>query len=303
MQIKVKGQYTIEVIQEDGSLKQGSGLNVPFENLLTDTFYANITDNYYNANASTIRVGTGSTPPVGSNTALQAQIASAGLSVSTTFIPALLQGKQSGTATFATGGVIGNISEVGMFDENGSMYSRALIKDANGDPTTITLTATDQLRVTYTIVTYLLNTTLSGTVTVTRDGVNENYPWVFYPAGMSTSYGPEPIYRFANFSFGSVFTIGYTSEAPAINTHLLCPTLSVSQAASIKTQSYNGTTKTKTITVLWGIGSNFPNGVNIYRPFSLSTSQGSFGYFYFPTPIPKSATQSLSLTFTYSFTS
>ena len=301
MQIKVKGQYTIEVIQEDGSLKQGSGLNVPFDNLLTDMFYASITENTYNANANSISVGTGSTPPVGSNTALQAQIASAGLSVSNVYTPALLQGKQTGTATFATGGVIGNISEVGMFDYNGRMYSRALIKDANGGPTTITLTATDKLRVTYTIVTYLLNTTLSGTVTVTRDGVNESYPWVFYPAGMSASYGPEPIFSFFNHSWGPVFTIGYTSAAPAINTHLLYPTLGVSQAAGIQTQSYNGATKTKSITVLWGVGTDFPSGVNIYRPFS--STQGSFGYFYFPTPIPKPATQSISLTFTYSFTS
>ena len=301
MQIKVKGQYTIEVIQEDGSLKQGAGLNTPFDNLLTNTFYASITENTYNANANNIRVGTGSTPPVDSNTALQAQIASADISVSTTYIPALLQGKQSGTATFATGGVIGNISEVGLFDYDGRMYSRALIKDANGDPTTITLTATDQLRVTYTIVTYLLNTTLSGKVTVTRDGVNESYPWVFYPAGMSESYGPVPIFNFSSNTWGSVFTIGYTSADPAINKHLLYPTLSVSQDAGIQTQSYNGTTKTKSITVRWGVGTNFPNGVNIYRPFN--GDDGSFGYFYFPTPIPKSATQSISLTFTYSFTS
>ena len=62
MQIKVKGQYTIEVIQEDGSLKQGSGLNVPFDNLLTDMFYASITENTYNANANNIRVGIPTVP-------------------------------------------------------------------------------------------------------------------------------------------------------------------------------------------------------------------------------------------------
>lgn len=302
MQLKIHGQYKIEVLTENGELKQGAGLNVSFDNLLTDTFYAEITNPNSNAGIATIRVGTGSIPPVATDTALQTEIASATIYLSDTYTPALLQGKASGTATFSVGAVVGNISEVGAFDYYGSLYSRALIKDANGDPTTITLTASDQLKVTYTIATYLLSSTLSGTVSITRDGVNESYPWVFYPAGMNTFFGPIPVLQFLNASYGDMFTVGYTSETPAVNTHLLMPTTSVSQAAAIQSQSYNGTTRTKTITVLWGIGTDFPSGINIYRPFSAGNLGGNFGYFYFPTPIPKSATQSLSLTFSYSFT-
>lgn len=58
------------------------------------------------------------------------------------------------TYTFNVGAVVGNISEIAIWQhagsyKKGSMFSRALIKDEAGNPTTITVLADEQLIVTY----------------------------------------------------------------------------------------------------------------------------------------------------------
>lgn len=54
---------------------------------------------------------------------------------------------------FSLGQVVGNISEVGLYDSgsSGTLIAGQLIKDEFGDPTTLTLLAGEQLKVTYTL--------------------------------------------------------------------------------------------------------------------------------------------------------
>lgn len=120
-------------------------------------------------------VGTGSTPPLPTDTSLENEIASS-LGV-TDYNNSYSYNEQDDTLTFVVtatrsfslGGVIGNISEVGV-NFNGAgvwtgnrLQSRALIQDSQGDPTTISLGSEDQLVVVYTL-TRVCNRSFSGVV-------------------------------------------------------------------------------------------------------------------------------------------
>jgi hypothetical protein len=99
------------------------------------------------------QVGTGSTAPVNADTALQTRIANSSSVLSTTTAiqaSAPYYGSLIRTFRFNTGVAAGNLSEVGIgWATSGSLFSRALIKDGNGDPTTITILSDETLDVIY----------------------------------------------------------------------------------------------------------------------------------------------------------
>lgn len=299
-----EGFYLLEVIQQDGTLKQGEGLNVPFKNLLLDNFFLAISPN---GNGGTLvpslsccRVGTSSTPPAVTDTNLGSQLA---ISLDGSYATSYASSAGTGywrqvacTFTFSVGAVVGNISEVGIANSgNYLLLSRSLIKDSNGNPTTITLVSTDQLKVTYSIRRNQPTVTTSGTLALVRDGVTENHPWVWYPNSADASY-PNPLPIYANARGGG--GLYYTTGTPAANdrTGVLTPLLNL-QNGSFTSSSYNSTTKTVTTTYTFDVGTAFPSGFNIYRPLSNYEAEG---YFYFPTPVTKTATQKLVITSSYS---
>lgn len=80
------------------------------------------------------------------------------------------------TFTFAVGDVVGNISELGvasLSSQVNDLHTRALFKDGAGDPTTITVTAQDQLVVTYFVKKHISMTPTSESLLV--DGITINY--------------------------------------------------------------------------------------------------------------------------------
>ena len=101
-----------------------------------------------------LHVGTGSTAPTYSDTSLENFLTSAN-SPTWTDSPSVLNGsvyekESSKIFTFALGSVVGNLSELGVaLQASTSLQTRALFKDGVGDPTTIVVTALDQLVVTY----------------------------------------------------------------------------------------------------------------------------------------------------------
>lgn len=299
------GFYLIEVIQQDGTLKQGSGLNTPFKNLLLDNFFKTISPL---GNGSTItpepqncKVGTGSTPPSPVDTQLVSQVASIGKGGSSyTYSSSIATGywrQLATTFTFPIGSVVGNISEIGVSNYADSLLlSRSLIKDGLGNPTTITLTATDQLKVTYTLRRTQPTTTTSGVLTLVRDGVSENHPWVWYP-GVADINNPDPLFRFS--SYVGSGKLRYTTGTPVVNSSRPGG-ITVTQDGAGATSSYDSASKTVTMTGTFNVGTNFPAGFNIYEPFTGLRGSDSEGYFYFPTPITKTALQKLVITSSYS---
>lgn len=102
-------------------------------------------------------VGTDSTTVSFEDTALGAQIAS------TTTIQTETYGAQSSapyfrwyrrTYRFAQGAAAGNLAEVGIKADNGVLFSRALIVDSAGNPTTLSILSDEYLDVTYEFRTY-----------------------------------------------------------------------------------------------------------------------------------------------------
>lgn len=100
------------------------------------------------------KVGTGTTTPAVTDTSLQNQIASTSTTLSqSTSINSSSPYNTNNTIVkrFATGVAAGNLTEVGMGNSStgGILWSRALILDNLGNPTTITILSTEILDVTY----------------------------------------------------------------------------------------------------------------------------------------------------------
>lgn len=171
MNSNVSGMYKLEVVKKDGSIS-GTGW---FKNLITDGGMDRRA-----ANTDYIRycqVGSGSSTPSYSDTALSAWIAgstaqysiSEGAASSSPYYAYVIK-----TFSFAAGVATGNISEVGVgWASTGSLFSRALVVDGSGNPTPITVLSDEELRVTYQFRLYVPLDDVTGSVNL--GGVTYNY--------------------------------------------------------------------------------------------------------------------------------
>lgn len=140
------GKYKVKILRH-GKVR----FETEFKNLLTNTFFGSAKIFAY------CSVGSGTTPPEFTDAYLESQIGTfSAQSIATakpgTFSGTVLTKSIESVFEFAIGQIVGNISEVAVRqDQTGPVSSRALIKDAGGTPTTITLTAEDQLIVAHTL--------------------------------------------------------------------------------------------------------------------------------------------------------
>lgn len=193
---ELEGIIKLEIIKEDGTLKEAEGLNVPFYNLITDTGldYLNIGRAIESACAY-CKVGTSSAIPTVSDTTLGAQTGSTSSPGTTTnsvqYTAEPYYSAHQIVYTFAVGAVSGNLTEIGFFSaaSGGVMWSRALIKDSGGNPTTLTLLATEQLKVTYTVCRYI-PASLTGSFTLNTNGSNSTINYTITPANISSTNVP-----------------------------------------------------------------------------------------------------------------
>ena len=174
------GWFKIEAIRPDGTRRV---LADWFPNLILngglDRMGAN--DDYL----SWCQVGSGSTAPVATQTALVNRIAGTNTqqaNVNGAQASAPYYGWYRRTYRFAQGVAAGNLSEVGVgWGSTGSLFSRALILDGGGSPTTITVLSDEVLDVTYELRRYPGTVDLTGTVVL--DGVT--HTWVSRAAGVT----------------------------------------------------------------------------------------------------------------------
>lgn len=193
---ELEGIIKLEIIKEDGTLKEAEGLNIPFYNLITDAGLNFVSNSDIIQNAIRYcRVGTSSTTPSVSDTALGAQTGTISLlgtgtnSVQYTTNP--YYSNHQRVYTFDVGAVSGNLTEIGFFSAEfgGTMWSRALIKDSEGNPTTLTLLATEQLKVTYTVRRYI-PASLTGSFTLNTNGTNSAVNYTITPSYINNSSFP-----------------------------------------------------------------------------------------------------------------
>lgn len=170
-------QFVKHRVDADGNVIEGtSEIVLPwFGNLITNYGLDQLGANW-NDQLAYCRLGTGNTAPAFTDTNLVAQVGS------TTTVGL---GQTQGTAVdssylyrrtsrrFAAGSVSGvNLAEVGMsFAASGAnLFSRALLKDTGGTPTTITLASDEVLDVIYELREYITNADV--VVNATIDGVS-----------------------------------------------------------------------------------------------------------------------------------
>ncbi|UYA98878.1 hypothetical protein IVIADoCa7_52 [Xanthomonas phage vB_Xar_IVIA-DoCa7] len=178
LKVGVRGRFRLDVIDPDGNVRELApwqdnlitdiGLNVLAGWVTGSPGQPGDPDFNYNSQSCTqyCFVGSGSTPPTVGDTQPGAFIARATrgdsiVKASSTTAPWYTGG--IAVYQFAVGAAAGNLSEVGLDNGNTTtsqgykywMFSRALIKNAAGDPITVTVLPTEILQVSYETRTYL----------------------------------------------------------------------------------------------------------------------------------------------------
>lgn len=304
---KAKGKFRVQKRNVDtGEIYYDSG---DFNNNLLNNFFASGTNNFSNA-----FVGTDSAVN-NSDTTMSVIGATAQRTSYTPSYSVDATGKVTQLLvqvyTFAAGAIVGNMSCIGLSLASNvsgtNLRIKSLIKDVNGDPTTIPATATDQIIVTHTFeLTYNQQQAL-GTFNI--DGIN--YTATFYGIYATTidSILDARFGLLAQGSFGSSFTahIGSGFTPPTIptvsaGTMTLVNRLSVSAQTNF-TNTYSGSNYLATAcTFTVAATSNLPSNAPI-AAVGIATGTGStamYAVVAFSPALPKNS--SIAYTMTIKFT-
>lgn len=171
-----EGFYKIEAVKADGSRRL---LADWFPNLILDAGLDRM-----GANGDYLtwcQVGSGSAAPAATQTTLVARVAGTSTKQSDTSANSGADpyfARRTVTFRFAAGVATGVLAEVGVgWATTGSLYSRALILDALGNPTTITVLADESLDVTYELRMYAWTDETSGIIVlkgITHDVIQKS---------------------------------------------------------------------------------------------------------------------------------
>jgi hypothetical protein len=160
---ELAGEYRMVVRRADGSIKRDTGF---FPNLILDSGLNRIGSG---TAMSGCAIGTSAVAPSATQTALISRSAwttTSQSNVSSAAASAPYYFQNDRTWRFALGALNGNFSEVGVGWSDTQMFSRALIVDAGGNPTPITVLSDEQLDVTYRLRMYVPTTDWGGTFTI-----------------------------------------------------------------------------------------------------------------------------------------
>ena len=189
----VSGRYKL-VTRKVHDLDNAVG-ELEFDNLITDIGLERWATNPIGAKCF---IGSGNAPPTVNDTALGAQLAASTATQNLQNWKAYSAAERWTEATicyrFQPGVTLNSIAEVGV-GWDGGLWSRALIRDVNGNPTTIQLLSDEVLDVYYTL---RIQFPADVTGSIVLDGVT--YDWVLRPADLATwpeSYGYYFYYAFA----------------------------------------------------------------------------------------------------------
>lgn len=141
---------------------QNVKLEGEFDNALLDSFFNHLRSVAEPMQSAVLKLGTGSTPVANNQTGLANVLTGVDWFTATNIVPnesfqdgSLLKMSTVYSWLFPLGSVIANLSEVGVsfvgIIEGNTTNTRALVVDNLGNPTTIPVTAEDQLLFTYTL--------------------------------------------------------------------------------------------------------------------------------------------------------
>lgn len=195
LKASVAGRYRIDAIKVDADGNEISRREVSpwFDNLITNSGLDMLGTNNVQF-MSFCRVGSGSTAPANTDTTLVAQVAA----TSTTTASVAFGANGSSPYykyvrtiyRFSAGAAAGNLSEVGVGPAStGNLFSRSLIKDGSGNPTTITILSDEILDVTYEFRLYQDTDDVVNNITVN----SVDYTLTTRASSVAVGYG-SPVY-------------------------------------------------------------------------------------------------------------
>lgn len=254
----------------------------------------------YNSMPDFIWLGSGSAEPHPSNTQLVNFVARS--NVSSPRIPTTHG--VNGTAPYYAWSRIGvrfdplgvnvNLSELGLGTDT-VLYTRALIKDANGIPTTLTILSDEILDISYTIRVYAPTTDATGQITL-GGNIGGTYNWTARACLVTTnghwSYSAWAVSRYATFTgHAKAYSgpLGDITQEPSgdvdyIETHYSVPYVQNSFTA-------------KSVVVVDTHQGNFVDGI---RSITLCLGWGDYQMQFDPA-IPKTDLDTLSLSFAVTY--
>jgi hypothetical protein len=167
LKYRVRGMFRLKVRRADGSLRKDTGW---FPNLITnqglDFLFTNT------GYLGSCFVGTGNTTPAFTDTQLVAQVGGPGGGTG----GQSPNNGNSGTPpyfgflnmsyAFAQGAAAGNLQEIGIGNGSTQLFSRALILNSSGVPTTLTILSNEFLDVGYQLQLFVPTSDVTGSVTV-----------------------------------------------------------------------------------------------------------------------------------------
>jgi hypothetical protein len=294
---------------ETASPKIDTGFN---PQLITDAFF----ESYVGGDTSRYEffqfmgVGTGAATPVASDTTISQigsrfVVASSGGSIVGNTI------EQSIEYRAGQGQIVGTISEVALFKDStgGFTNMRSLIKDGGGNPTTLTLTATDFLYVTWRVTSTVDLSDQTGTIVlggVTYDYVMRPSGWTGGDLGMygGNSFAASCNSSSSSHAFGFPYVmVGQSQTLGSVTANPDAPHWY--SVGEITVGPYTPGSKQRKITYISSItNGNVSGGIGCMRLFS---SQGGNGYqISFSAQgtgnkIPKDNTKTMTLGITFSF--
>ena len=289
-QTELEGLFKFTLIKPDGSKR----VVAEFKNLILNQGLNSLGTG---APFSYVSVGSGSAAPANTDTGMLSPVARASSVVAT------LSGYSSAapwyawhrrTYRFAAGVAAGNLSEVGVgsSDNNTSLFSRALIRDAEGNPTTITVLSDEVLDVMYELRFYspvddvLQTINLSGTP----------YDVLIRTASANTNWSVQQIFQYGFGNSGFSYCSAYTG---APGTVVQTPGGTGLGAGSVIVQPYANNSLKRAMTLNFALGEgNDVAGIGTIMVGPFSTALFQIG---FMPQIPKDNTKVLSIPVEFSW--
>lgn len=300
MKARIVGRYRMQVVREDGSVRLDTGW---FDNLITNGGLDQFDSSSIFANAY---VGSGNTAPAFTDTQLVALVGTSTGGVQSSSFTAQSSSPYFGTTTvtfsFPAGTATGNLSEIGVGPTATTLFSRALILDGVGSPTTITILSNEQLNVTYQLGQIVPLTDVVGSITITGIGsvsttlraanATAQNIWAYRtndPPYCPGDGGPNNANTCSVFNAG----IGAITGQPAGG---------LNGFSSATHSSYTNGTFQRTVTCTYGLSVGNVGGINsatvAFGNISVSRGQYQIG---FGTTIAKDSTHVLTLNYTNSW--
>jgi len=289
----VCGYYKLSIKRKNGSIDDVTDW---FKNIITNQGLDYFGSSARSSMLSYCQVGTGTTTPSQSDIALSSLLASTNsksvvANASTTSSPYYnyLRIQYS----FATGGVTGNITEIGTgWGLSSSLFSRSLILDGSGNPTSITVLSDEQLIATYELRMSMPTSDLAGSITLN----SISYTWTSRAASVTSSAWNVNIDSSTGEGYG--VASGQVSHDVTISAITSSPAGNISLSSSCSSSLYSNGNYYRDHTISFGPSQGvFAGGIGSIV-FNIGSCSYQIGFSPF---IPKTNIQTLSFTIRHSW--